>query len=73
MLNSVHPPPFCCRWWGMNVPPNFLKGVGGGGVVDRISLFIAGKVGAVAFFKGGCSFDIKNKLKSDIFNDKKSL
>ena len=59
----------------MNVPPNFLKGVGGGGggVVDRISLFIAGKVGAVAFFKGGCSFDIKNKLKSEIFNDKKSL
>ena len=72
MLNSVHPPPFCSRWWGMNVPPIFIKG-GGGGVVDRISLFIAGKVGAVAFFKGGCSFDIKNKLKSEIFNDKKSL
>ena len=26
-----------------------------------------------AFFMGGCSFYIKNKLKSDIFHDKKSL
>ena len=25
------------------------------------------------FFQGGCSFYIKNKLKSQIFNDKKSL
>ena len=25
------------------------------------------------FFQGGCSFYIKNKLKSEIFNDKKSL
>ena len=25
------------------------------------------------FFQGGCNFDIKNKLKSEIFNDKKSL
>ena len=24
-------------------------------------------------FSGGCSFSIKNKLKSEIFNDKKSL
>ena len=26
-----------------------------------------------SFFKGGCNFHIKNKLKSEIFNDKKSL
>ena len=25
------------------------------------------------FFQGGCNFHIKNKLKSEIFNDKKSL
>ena len=25
------------------------------------------------FFQGGCSFYIKNKLKSEIFNDKKGL
>ena len=25
------------------------------------------------FFQGGCNFHIKNKLKSKIFNDKKSL
>ena len=24
-------------------------------------------------FQGGCNFQIKNKLKSEIFNDKKSL
>ena len=25
------------------------------------------------FFHGGCNFHIKNKLKSEIINDKKSL
>ena len=25
------------------------------------------------FFQGGCNFYIKNKLKSEIFNDKRSL
>ena len=25
------------------------------------------------FFQGSCNFHIKNKLKSEIFNDKKSL
>ena len=75
MLNSVHPPPpLLFSVVGDERPTKFSKRRGGGGgVVDRISLFIAGKVGAVAFFKGGCSFDIKNKLKSEIFNDKKSL
>ena len=40
----------------------FLEGRGGGRV--------AGKDG-VTFFSGGCSFNIKNKLKSEVFNDKK--
>ena len=25
----------------------------------------------MTFFSGGCSFNIKNKLKSEVFNDKK--
>ena len=33
---------------------------------------LLGKRG-LAFFRGDCNFHIKNKLKSEIFNDKKSL
>ena len=33
---------------------------------------VAGKEG-VTFFRWGCNFHRKNKLKSEIFNDKKSL
>ena len=33
---------------------------------------VAGKEGG-DFFQGGCDFHIKNKLKSEIFNDKKKL
>ena len=39
--------------------PQLLKGV-------------AGKEGG-DFFQGGCNFHISNKLKSETFNDKKSL
>ena len=38
------------------------------GRLDEISTFRGGN-----FFQGGYNFDIKNKLKSEIFNDKKSL
>ena len=31
---------------------------------------VTGKEGR-AFFQGGCTFHMKNKLKSEIFNDKK--
>ena len=41
----------------MSLQPNFQKGE-----LDRISIF-----------RGGCNFYIKNKLKFEIFNDKKSL
>ena len=34
---------------------------------------VAGKEGGGIFFKGSCNFLIKNKLKSKIFNDEKSL
>ena len=53
------PPLFC--WGGdLNLTgPQLLEGVGG-------------KVGG-DFFQGGCNFYIKDKLKSEIFSDKKSL
>ena len=42
--------------------------------LDRISIFpvVTGKK-EETFLRGGCSFYIKNKLKSEIFNDKNSL
>ena len=53
-----------------NLQPNFQKGGG----LDRTSTFRRGCwVRRGDFFQGGCSFHIKNKLKSEIFNDKKSL
>ena len=74
MHHSVHPP--------------LSVGGGGGGwasdqifkkaELDRISVFrgeLLGKRGEGDFFQegGGCSFYIKYELKSEIFNDKKSL
>ena len=38
------------------------------GGADKTSTFRGG-----GFFQGGCNFHIKNKLKSEKFNDKKSL
>ena len=55
----------------MSLQPNFQKEGG----LDRISTFrgvLLGKRG-VTLFRGGCNFHIKNKLKSEIVNDKKSL
>ena len=39
------------------------------GGLDRISIFRGGLLGKRAY--RGCSFYIKNKLKSETFNDKK--
>ena len=50
---------------GAEPPITFSKRVG---ALEGVS----GKEG-VTFFRGGCSFYVKNKLKSKIFNDKKSL
>ena len=47
---------------GVQPPTKFSKGG-----LDRISIFRRG----LTFFRGGCSFYIKNKLKFEIFNDKK--
>ena len=54
---------------GLNLQPNFQKGR-----LDRISIFrgeLLGKRGWT--FSGGCSFYIKNKLKSKIFNENKIM
>ena len=45
----------------LSLQPNFQKGGG-----------LTGKRGRL-FLGGGCNFHIKDKLKSKIFNDKKSL
>ena len=50
---------------GLSLQPNFQKG----GELDKNSTF----KGGIAWKEGswGCNFHIKNKLKSEIFNDKK--
>ena len=55
---GVGPPTKLSKRWSLK-GPQLLEGV-------------SGKEG-VTFFRGGCNFHIKNKLKSEIFNDKKSL
>ena len=66
-------PPPLSAWGGGGVeaPTKFSKK----GEVDRTSTFRGKLVGKreVTFFKGGCNFYIKNKLKSKIFNDNKRL
>ena len=51
---------------------NFEK-EGGGGGLKRPQLLegVNGKEGS-AFFQEGCTFHLKNKLKSEIFNNQKS-
>ena len=61
------PPPFCR---GVEPPTKFSErwGLTGPQLLEGVTR----KEGAT-FFRGGCDFHIKNKLKSEIFNDKKSL
>ena len=59
----MHPPPFLSAG-RLSLQPNFQKG----GRLDRTSQLLEGVI-----FSGGCNFNIKNKLKSEIFNDKKNL
>ena len=65
--------PYEAQFWGVEFPTIFLKR----GRLDRISIFRGGLFGkkGVTFCRGGgrgCSFYMK-KLKSEIFNNKKSL
>ena len=54
----------------VETPIHFSKGR-----LDRTSIFIEGVAGKEGgdFFRDNCNFYIKNKLKPEIFNDKKSL
>ena len=61
-------------------PPSFVLGGGSWASHQIFKKYLTRSQtleGGVTFFKagggGGCSFYIKNKLKSKIFNDKKSL
>ena len=61
--HSMHPLPLSA--WGIEPPTKFSKS-GEGLTGSHFLEDIAGKEG-VTLFKGGCSFYIKNKLKSEIF------
>ena len=67
------PLPFSAVGSGLNLQPNFQKEG-----LDRTWTFREGLLGKTGdIFQGGggggCNFHIKNKLKSEIFNYKKSL
>ena len=67
--HSVHPPPPTGGGvWTSNQIFQKRRGLTGPQLLEGV----AGKEGG-DFFQGGCNFHIKNKLKSEIFNDKKSL
>ena len=67
-LSIVCTPPFLRG--RLSLQPNFQKGVSLIG-----PLLLEGVVGKEGhdFFQGGCNFHIKNKLKSEIINDKKKF
>ena len=75
ILRNVHPP---LSAGGLNLRTNLQEGWGlGVGWRGRWtgSQFLEGGCWETGddFFQGGCSFYIKNKLKSEVFNGKKSL
>ena len=66
--HSVHPP--LSDGGRVEPPTKFSKR--GGLTGPQLLEGVAGKEGG-EFFQGGLQFSHKNKLKSEIFNDKKSL
>ena len=71
VCTSPPPLPFC---WGVNLVPKSYQNCKKERL-HRSSIFRRGLLvkKELTFFKGGCSFYIENKLKSEIFNNKKSL
>ena len=66
LVGGSPPPPFCRGWGGVEPPTKFSKR---GGRLRWPQLLEGGD-----FFRGeACSCYIKNKSKSEIFNDKKTL
>ena len=73
MQHSVHPSPFCWVGGGGVEPLTKFSKTGAGLAGSQFLEGVAGKEG-VTFLRGGVQFlHKKNKLKSEIFNDKKSL
>ena len=66
LRHSGHTP--FCRGGGVEPPTTFSKREGLTGTQLLEGCWERGG----DFFQGGCNFHIKNKLKSEIFNDKKS-
>ena len=67
VYHSVHPTPFCWGEGGWTSNQIFKKGG-----LDRNSTFRGGLLGKRGqLFSGGLQFSYKNKLKSEIYNDKK--
>ena len=67
VIVGTSPPPLSAG--GLSLQPNFQKG--GGLTGPQLLEGDAGKKGGSGV--GGCNFHIKINLKSEIFNDKKSL
>ena len=70
-LHSVHPSSISAGV--LILLPNFQRGLTRS---QDLRGWLLGKIGVIVFEgggRGGCSFYIKNKLKSEIFNDKKGL
>ena len=64
-------PPSISAWGGVELPTKFSKRGGGGLVGPQLLERVAGKE-RMTFFMGAMQFSLK-KLKSEIFNNKKSL
>ena len=69
--HSVHPLPLPLSAGELSLQPNFQKWW----AWPDLNLLrgVAGKEGMTFFKEGGCNFYMKNKLRFEIFNDKKSL
>ena len=66
------PPTTISAGGGVSLQQNFQKG--GGPAEPQLLEGAAGKERVPNFFQGGgCNFHTKNKLKPEIFSDKKSL
>ena len=70
--HSVHLPPQCRKGGGGGGEPPTKFSKKGGLTGPWLLEGVAGKEGG-DFFQVGCNFHIKNKLKSEIFNEKKGL
>ena len=69
----MHPLPISAGGKGVEHPTKFSKKGGGVGGLTGSQFLESGLWERGVTFSVGCSFYIKSKLKSEIFNNKKSL